>query len=83
MGFDAFFDKTFAGHVDLAKIPEAEKQQYLADWSQPGGVRPRCSTGTARRKLIVPPPGVTVPLPDWLLRAFPKVAGADAGRSGA
>ena len=23
--------------------------------------------------MIVPPPGVTVPLPDWLLRAFPKV----------
>jgi pimeloyl-ACP methyl ester carboxylesterase len=25
-------------------------------------------------KLVVPPPGLTVPLPDWLLRAFPKVA---------
>ena len=24
------------GHVDLANIPEAEKRQYLADWSQPG-----------------------------------------------
>jgi pimeloyl-ACP methyl ester carboxylesterase len=24
-------------------------------------------------KVIVPPPGVTVPLPDLLLRAFPKV----------
>ena len=24
-------------------------------------------------KIIVPPPGVTVPLPDFLLRAFPKV----------
>jgi pimeloyl-ACP methyl ester carboxylesterase len=24
-------------------------------------------------KLVVPPPGVAVPLPDWLLRAFPKV----------
>ena len=36
MGFDAFFDKTFAGHVDVAKIPEAEKRQYIADWSQPG-----------------------------------------------
>ena len=37
MGYDAFFEKTFAKHVDLASIPEAEKQQYLADWSQPGG----------------------------------------------
>ena len=24
-------------------------------------------------KVMVPPPGVTVPLPDWLLHAFPKV----------
>ena len=24
------------GHVDLSKIPEAEKRQYIADWSQPG-----------------------------------------------
>ena len=24
-------------------------------------------------KLVVPPTGVTVPLPDWLLRAFPKI----------
>jgi pimeloyl-ACP methyl ester carboxylesterase len=24
-------------------------------------------------KLVVPPTGVTVPLPDWLFRAFPKI----------
>jgi pimeloyl-ACP methyl ester carboxylesterase len=24
-------------------------------------------------KVVVPPPGIAVPLPDWLLRAFPKV----------
>ena len=24
-------------------------------------------------RMVVPPPGVTAPLPDWLLRAFPKV----------
>ncbi|HEY6663104.1 MAG TPA: alpha/beta fold hydrolase, partial [Sphingomicrobium sp.] len=24
-------------------------------------------------RLIVPPPGVTLPLPDWLLKAFPKI----------
>ena len=47
-----------------------------------GRARRRCSTGIARRKLVVPPPGVTVPLPDWLLRAFPKVQRADAGHLG-
>jgi pimeloyl-ACP methyl ester carboxylesterase len=39
MGFDEFFDKTFARHVNLEAIGPAEKQQYLADWSQPGGVQ--------------------------------------------
>ena len=72
MGFDAFFEKTFAGHTDLSKIPQAEKQQYLADWSQPGGMLPMLNWYRAS-KLVVPPPGLTVPLPDWLLRAFPKV----------
>ena len=73
MGFDAFFERTFAGHADLAKIPETEKQQYLADWSQePGGMLPMLNWYRAS-KLMVPPPGATLPLPDFLLRAFPKI----------
>jgi pimeloyl-ACP methyl ester carboxylesterase len=72
MGFDAFFQKTFVGHVELAKIPEAEKQQYIAEWSQPGGIVPMLNWYRAT-KLVVPPTGLTVPLPDWLLRGFPKV----------
>jgi len=73
MGFDAFFERTFAGHADLSKIPESEKQQYLADWSQePGGMLTMLNWYRAS-KLMVPPPGATVPLPDFLLRAFPKI----------
>jgi len=72
MGFDAFFNKTFSGHVDVARIPEAEKQQYIAEWSQPGGLTAMLNWYRGS-KVIVPPPGVTVPLPGWLLRAFPKV----------
>ena len=72
MGLSKFFDKTFAKHVDLAKIPEAEKQQYLAEWSQPGSLNAMLNWYRASR-MIVPPPGVTVHLPDLLLRAFPKV----------
>jgi len=72
MGFDAFFQKTFSGHADLSKIPEAEKQQYLADWSQPGGMLSMLNWYRAT-KLMVPPPGATVPVPEFLLRAFPKV----------
>jgi pimeloyl-ACP methyl ester carboxylesterase len=72
MGYEKFFEKTFARHVNLGSIPEAEKRQYIADWSQPGGLTAMLNWYRAA-KVIVPPPGVTVPLPDWLLRAFPKV----------
>jgi pimeloyl-ACP methyl ester carboxylesterase len=71
-GFDWFFGRTFAGQADLAKIPEAEKRQYIAEWSQPGGFTAMLNWYRAA-KLIVPPPGVTVPVPDWLLRVFPRV----------
>ena len=72
MGYEAFFRKSFSKHVDLAAIPEAEKQQYLADWSQPGGLTAMLNWYRGS-KLLVPPPGLTVPLPDWLLKAFPKI----------
>ena len=71
-GFDWFFGRTFSGHVDLSKIPEAEKRQYIAEWSQPGAFTAMLNWYRAA-KVLVPPPGLTVPLPDWLLRAFPKV----------
>jgi pimeloyl-ACP methyl ester carboxylesterase len=72
MGYDAFFARTFGGHVDLGLISEAEKRQYLADWSRPGAFTAMLNWYRAS-KVIVPPPGVTVPLPDWLLNAFPKM----------
>jgi pimeloyl-ACP methyl ester carboxylesterase len=71
-GYEWFFEKTFGGHVGLAKITEAEKQQYLAEWSQPGAFNAMLNWYRGS-KLVVPPPGVTVPLPDWLLRAFPRI----------
>jgi pimeloyl-ACP methyl ester carboxylesterase len=71
-GFDWFFETTFARHVDVSKISEAEKWQYIADWSQPGAFNAMLNWYRGSR-VIVPPPGVNVPLPDWLLRAFPKV----------
>jgi pimeloyl-ACP methyl ester carboxylesterase len=72
MGYDAFFTKTFGEHVDLSIIPGNEKRQYIADWSQPGAMTAMLNWYRAS-KLIVPPPGIEVPLPDFLLRAFPKV----------
>jgi pimeloyl-ACP methyl ester carboxylesterase len=72
MGFDTFFDKSFSKHVELSRIPEEEKRQYLADWSQPGALGAMLNWYRASR-LIVPPPGMTVPLPDWVVKPFPKV----------
>ena len=68
-GLRRLFREDFSGHVDVSQIPEAEKQQYIADWSQPGGLQ-RCSTGIARPRSMVPPPGVTMPLPEFVLEPF-------------
>ena len=46
--------------------------QYIIDWSQPGAMTAMLNWYRAS-KLMVPPPGVTLPLPQWLLGAFPKV----------
>ena len=73
MGYDAFLEKTFRNHVNPGLIPEPEKRQYIADWSQPGAMAAMLNWYRAGR-MVVPPPGVTIPLPDWLLRPFPKVA---------
>ena len=72
MGFDVFFQKTMENHIPSGSMPEEERRQYIADWSQPGGMLPMLNWYRASR-LIVPPPGATVPLPDFLLRAFPKI----------
>ena len=72
MGWETFFDKSFGGHVDLALIPPEERAQYLAEWQQPGVFNAMLNWYRASA-VTVPPPGITVPLPDFLLRAFPKV----------
>jgi pimeloyl-ACP methyl ester carboxylesterase len=72
MGYEKFFDKSFAPHVDLALIPEAERRRYIADWSQPGALTAMLNWYRASQ-LIVPPPGATVPMPEWAVGAFPKV----------
>ena len=81
MGYRWFFDRTFASHVDLTQIPEAEKQQYIAEWSQPGGFTAMLNWYRGS-KVIVPPPGVTVPLPDFAAPRLPEGEGADAGDLG-
>ena len=71
-GFDWFFERTFSGHVDPAAIPQAEKRLYIEQWSRPGALTAMLNWYRAS-PLVVPPPGVTVPLPDFLLRLAPKI----------
>ena len=71
-GFDWFFEKVFSADVDLTLITEAEKRQYITEWSQPGAFTAMLNWYRAS-PLIVPPPGVTVPLPDVLLRLSGKI----------
>ncbi len=72
MTIPAFFDKSFGRHLDVATIPAEEREQYIAEWSRPGTLTGMLNWYRASQ-LIVPPPGATVPLPDWLLGAFPKI----------
>lgn len=71
-GFNWFFDTTFARHVDVSKMRDEERRQYIADWAQPGAFNAMLNWYRGSR-VVVPPPGITVPIPDWLLGAFPKI----------
>jgi len=72
IGFDAFFDKSFAKHVDLATIPAEERSTYIAQWSRRGALTAMLNWYRAS-KMVVPQPGITVDVPDLVLRAFPKI----------
>ncbi len=67
MGYDAFFDKSFSPHVDLATIPAAERVRMIADWSRPGALTAMLNWYRASQ-IVVPPPGPTIPMPDWVVK---------------
>ena len=72
MGWGTLFDKSFGGHVALANVSPEERAQYIAEWSEPGGFAAMLNWYRASR-VVVPPPGIEVPIPDWVLSAFPTV----------
>ena len=72
IGFEAFFDKSFRNHVDLGIIPVEERAIYLNQWSRPGALTAMLNWYRASQ-MVVPPPGITADVPDWVLRAFPKI----------
>lgn len=71
-GLDWFFERTFSPHVDLAAIPDTERRLYIDQWSRPGALTAMVNWYRAST-LVVPPPGATVPVPDFLLRLAPKI----------
>ncbi len=73
MGFEAFFAKSFGGHVDLAIVPDAEKQAYLADWSRPGALTAMLNWYRAS-KMVVPAVGADAEPPAWTQAPFPHLA---------
>ena len=72
IGFEAFFDKSFRNHVDLAAIPESERRITIEQWSRPGALTAMLNWYRASQ-IVVPTPGIIADMPDWVLRAFPRI----------
>jgi pimeloyl-ACP methyl ester carboxylesterase len=72
MGIDAFFTKTFAGHVDLSTISADERRHYLDDWKREGALTAMLNWYRAS-EIVVPAPGEGEPRPAWTRGPFPSV----------
>ncbi|WP_037499049.1 alpha/beta fold hydrolase [Sphingomonas jaspsi] len=72
MGMEAFFDKSFTPHVDLASISAEERQGYIDDWSQPGAMTAMLNWYRASR-IVVPGPDEAASMPDWVTNGVPKL----------
>lgn len=69
---DGFFHTAIGSNVERVRILEAEKQAYLAEWSQPGALAAMLKWYRAS-PVIVPPPFAGVPVPKALLRLSPRI----------
>lgn len=72
MGLERFYEKSFGAHADLAKIPDEERDAYLADWARPGALTAMLNWYRAS-KIVVPALGEEASLPAWTLAPFPKL----------
>ncbi len=72
MGFDAFFDKSFSKHVDLALIPAEERQIYINQWSRPGALTAMLNWYRSSQA-VVPAIGENAAMPAWVERGVPKL----------
>ena len=65
MGLDTFFDKSFSKHVDLATIPDDDRQSYINDWAQPGALTAMLNWYRASR-IVVPAADEQAAMPAWV-----------------
>nr|WP_283938308.1 alpha/beta hydrolase [Sphingomonas brevis] len=72
MGFDAFFDKSFAKHADLSLIPADERQLYIGQWSRPGALTAMLNWYRSSQ-VVVPAVGENAAMPGWVERGVPKL----------
>jgi len=72
MGFDSFFDKSFAKHVDVTKIPPEERQIYIDQWSRPGALTAMLNWYRSSQ-VMVPAVGENAAMPAWVARGVPKL----------
>jgi pimeloyl-ACP methyl ester carboxylesterase len=72
MGFDSFFDKSFAKHADLSLIPAEERRTYIGQWSRPGALTAMLNWYRSSQ-VVVPAVGEHAAMPTWVERGVPKL----------
>lgn len=72
MGFDAFFEKSFSKHVDMARISPEERAIYISQWSRPGALTAMLNWYRASQ-IAVPAVGENAAMPAWIERGVPKL----------
>ena len=72
IGIEGFYDKSFAPHVDAAKVSAEERATYIDQWSQPGALTAMLNWYRAS-SVIVPAIGETPERPVFLDGPFPPV----------
>jgi pimeloyl-ACP methyl ester carboxylesterase len=70
MGFDKFFDKSFARHADLSLIPPQERQIYIDQWRRPGALTAMLNWYRSSQ-VVVPAPDEDAAMPAWVERGVP------------
>ena len=72
MGFDAFFDKSFAKHADLSLISAEERQTYIDQWSRPGALTAMLNWYRSSQ-VVVPAVGENAAMPAWVGRGVTRL----------